>query len=62
MQIDHGGGQFRMAHQNLYFTDIVSGFQQMRCKAVPQGVKTYSLFDTGIFPSLFVDSPDSFVR
>jgi len=34
MQVDHGGGQPRMAHQHLYFSDIVSGFQKVRGEAV----------------------------
>ena len=34
MQVDHGGGQSAMAHQDLDFADIVPGLQQMSGKAV----------------------------
>ena len=35
MQVDHGGGQSAMTHQDLDFADIVPGFQKMSGKAMP---------------------------
>jgi hypothetical protein len=35
MQIDHRGGQFRVAHEHLDSTQIMTGFQQVGGKAVP---------------------------
>jgi hypothetical protein len=62
MQIDHGGGQSRMAHQHLDFSNIVSGFQQMGGEAVAQGVNAFSVFNPGFFSSLFVNSSILFLR
>ncbi len=44
MQIDHGAGQSRMAHQNLYYSDIVASFQQVSCVGVPQRMNSHTRF------------------
>ena len=61
MQVDHRGRQFRVAQQHLYFSDIVSGFQKMRCKAVTQCMNTGASFDADLFLGLLVDSADRLV-
>jgi len=62
MQIDHGGGQSRMAHQHLDFSDIVSGLQKMGGKAVAQGVNTGAFFNAGLFSGFFVNTSQRFIR
>ena len=36
MQINDGGGQSRMAHQQLYFSDVLPGFEKVRGKGMAQ--------------------------
>ena len=38
VQIDHGGGQSRVAQENLDSAKIITGFQKMSGEAVSQGV------------------------
>ena len=56
MQIDHGGGQSRMAHQHLDFSDIVSGLQKMGGIAVTKRVGAAAFLNTGFLPGLFVNT------
>ena len=38
VQIDHGGGQSRMAQEHLDSAQIIAGLQKMGGKTVPEGV------------------------
>lgn len=55
VQIDHGGGQSRVAQENLDSAQIVTGFQKMSGEAVSQGVDAYPFLNAGFFPSVFVN-------
>jgi hypothetical protein len=50
-----------MAQKDLDFTDVVSGLQQMGGKAVPQRMKSFTVFYTGLFAGFFVDAAHRFV-
>lgn len=55
MQIDHGGGQSRVAQEDLDSAQIVTGFQKMSGEAVSQGVDAYPFLNAGFFPGVFVN-------
>lgn len=55
VQIDHGGGQSRVAQEHLDSSQIVTGFQKMSGEAVSQGVDAYPFLNAGFFPSVFVN-------
>ena len=55
VQIDHGGGQPRVAQEHLDSSQIVTGLQKMGGKTVPQGVDAYPFLNAGFFPSVFVN-------
>ena len=55
MQIDHRGGQFRMAHEHLDSRQIMTGFQKVGGKAVAQRVDTCPGFNFGFLSRFFVD-------
>lgn len=55
VQIDHGGGQSRVAQEHLDSSQIVTGFQKMSGEAVSQGVDADPFLNAGFFPSVFVN-------
>ena len=58
VQVDHGGGQSRVAQEHLDSAQIVTSFQKMGGEAVPQGVDACAFLDAGFFPSLLVNAAD----
>lgn len=47
VRINHGGGNVRVTEKLLNGSDVVTGFQQMRRKRVPEGVAMNRLWDFG---------------
>lgn len=53
MEVNHGGGNIRVPEDVLHGADVGVGIEEMRCKAMTEGVAGDAFGDRGLFEGLF---------